>query len=137
MLAQTLISVGGIALVVVLARWLGVRRPAASLDAKAAADLAEFTLAGFVADDVALGGDSGGALVSGRIAGQGGRFALIKPHGSHWAVRGLAAPVAATVENADLIVESGDPMFGPVRLRIGAEAAETLAARLRAQTGHQ
>lgn len=131
MLAQTLISIGGIALVVVLARWLGVRRPAASLDAKAAADLAEFTLAGFVADDVALGADGGGALVS----GQGGRFALIKPHGSHWAVRGLAPPVAVTVESADLIVESGDPMFGPVRLRIGAEAGETLAARLRAQAG--
>lgn len=133
MLAQTLISVGGIALVVLLARWLGVRRPAAGLDAKAAADLAEFTLAGFVANDVALGADGGGAMVS----GQGGRFALIKPHGSHWAVRGLAAPAAVTVENADLIVDSGDPMFGPVRLRIGAEAAETLAARLRAQAGHQ
>lgn len=131
MLGQTLISIGGIALVVLLARWLGVRRPAASLDAKAAADLAEFTLAGFVADDVALSADGGGALVS----GQGGRFALIKPHGSHWAVRGLAAPLPVTVESADLIVESGDPMFGAVRLRIGAEAAEALAARLRAQAG--
>lgn len=133
MLAQTLISVGGIALVVLLARWLGVRRPAAGLDAKAAADLAEFTLAGFVANDVALGADGGGAMVS----GQGGRFALIKPHGSHWAVRGLAVPAAVTVENADLIVDSGDPMFGPVRLRVGAEAAETLAAWLRAQAGYQ
>ena len=47
----------------------------------------------------------------------------------------LAAPVQVTVESADLIVESGDPMFGAVRLRIGAEAAETLAARLRAQAG--
>ncbi len=130
MLGQTLISIGGIALVVLLARWLGVRRPAAGLDPKAAADLAEFTLAGFVAEDVAVGAD-GGALVS----GQGGRFALIKPHGSHWAVRGLTAPVQVTVESADLIVESGDPMFGAVRLRIGAEAAETLAARLRAQAG--
>ena len=131
MLAQTLISVGGIALVVLLARWLGVRRPAAGLDAKAAVDLAEFTLAGFAAEDVALGADGGGAVVS----GQGGRFALIKPHGSHWAVRGIAAPVAVTVESDDLIVDGGDPMFGPVRLRIGAEAAETLAARLRAQAG--
>ncbi|MBA4756782.1 hypothetical protein [Sphingosinicella sp.] len=130
MLGQTLISIGGIALVVLLARWLGAQRLAAGLDAKAAADLAEFTLAGFVAEDVAVGAD-GGALVS----GQGGRFALIKPHGSHWAVRGLAAPVQVTVESADLIVESGDPMFGAVRLRIGAEAAETLAARLRAQAG--
>lgn len=130
MLGQTLISIGGIALVVLLARWLGAQRPAAGLDAKAAADLAEFTLAGFVSEDVAVGAD-GGALVS----GQGGRFALIKPHGSHWAVRGLAAPVQVTVESADLIVESGDPMFGAVRLRIGAEAVETLAARLRAQAG--
>ena len=131
MLGQTLISVGGIALVVLLARWLGVHRPAASLDAKTAAELAEFTLAGFVAGDVALCADGGGALVS----GQGGHLALIKPHGSHWAVRGLTAPVAVTVESADLIVDSGDPMFGPVRLKIGAEAAEALAARLRAQAG--
>ncbi len=131
MFAQTLISIGGIALVVVLAWWLGVRRPVAALDAKAAADLAEFTLSGFVAGDVTLGADGGGALVAGRA----GRFALIKPHGSHWTVRGIASPARATVESADLIVESGDPMFGPVRLRIGAEAAETLAARLQAQAG--
>ena len=64
---------------------------------------------------------------------------VVDAGGERWlmVVSGLAAPVAVTVENADLIVDSGDPMFGPVRLRIGAEAAETLAARLRAQAGHQ
>ncbi|WBX82447.1 hypothetical protein [Sphingosinicella microcystinivorans] len=131
MLVQTLVSVGGIALVVVLARWLGVRRPAAGLDTGTAATLAAGAIAGFEAGEVALDPGGGGALVSGRD----GRFALIKPHGAQWTVRGLAPPVRATVENADLIVDSGDPMFGAVRLRIGAAAAETLAARLRAAAG--
>ncbi|MBB4632131.1 hypothetical protein [Sphingosinicella soli] len=131
MLAQALISVGGIALVVLLARWLGVRRPATVLDTAAAANFAEFTLAGFEAGEVALGADGGGALVSGRD----GRFALIKLHGSRWTVRELTMPVRATVESADLIVDSGDPMFGAVRLQIGAQAAETLAARLQPGAG--
>lgn len=130
MLVETLISVGGIALVVALAWWLGLRRPAAPLDALVARDLAELALAGFEAGDVALDETGAGAIV----AGQDGRFALIKPHGAQWTVRALAEP-AVTVESADLIVDGGDAMFGKVRLHLGAEAARAFAARMQAKAG--
>ena len=114
MLVQTLVSVGGIALVVVLARWLGVRRPAAALD----------------------NGTARAAGGGGRCFGGGGGWSpLTRRRGARGGLGAPPPPVRATVENADLIVDSGDPMFGAVRLRIGAAAAETLAARLRAAAG--
>ncbi len=126
MIMQALVSVGGILLIVGLAWWLGPRRPAAPLDDALARDLAQMALGGFDAAEVVLDGQGRGAFVAGRD----GRFALIKAHGAQWAVRGLGPSAAGRVENAGLVVDPGDPMFGTVRLDLDAEAAAALAARL-------
>lgn len=83
MIAQMLISVGGIALTVLVAWTLGFRRNPVLADAAEAQRIAAQTLHGFrpVAADLAPGGR--GATVR----GIDGRVATIAPLGDRWVVR--------------------------------------------------
>ena len=81
MLIDTLISVGGIALVVVLTWWLNRGRVRPVLDADAAIRIADAAIAGFAADTAVVDGDSA------RVSGRDGSVVLIRPHGDHWTVR--------------------------------------------------
>lgn len=76
-----------------------------------AAAAAEAALAGFEARNAVLGADGAGALA----IGADGRLAAVKRHGARAAVREVTwAAVRPTPQGA--VVETGERLFGPVRL---------------------
>ena len=82
-MTQILISVGGIALTVLLAWLLGFRREPVLADAAEAQRIAAETLGGFRPVAAALQAGGRGA----RVTGSDGRVADIRPFGDRWTVR--------------------------------------------------
>lgn len=104
-------SLVAILLLAALAWWLQLGREGTLKDPEEAAAAAEAALAGFVARDVVLGADGAGALA----VGEDGRLAAVKRHGARPAVREVRwAAVRPTPQGA--VVETGERLFGPVRL---------------------
>lgn len=81
MLVDILISVGGIALLVALAWWLGRGRARPPLDPESAMAIAEQALVDFDAHHAVIDGRAA------RVLDKAGRAAIVKPHGDHWTVR--------------------------------------------------
>jgi hypothetical protein len=122
---QVLISVGGVALTVWLAWWLGGPvRPA--LSPAAAIAIADAALTGIDADDAVVDRAGRAALVMARD----GRMVLLKAMGDHWAVRILGNAARGTATGGRLVVDVAEPLFGRVLLEIGPNEAARLAARL-------
>jgi len=125
-LVDTLISIGGVALTIAVAWWLGRGRARTALDAHQAMAVAEEALVGFEAERAFVDAGGRGALVAGRD----GRAALLKAHGDHWTARVVPPGTHATRDGADLIVALPEVMFGAVRLSVGDGAAQDLAAKI-------
>lgn len=83
-------------------------------DEAAARREAEDALLGFEAIDVVLGSDRAAAIVHGRD----GSVAVLKQHGSHVAVRRVAAEAVSETSDGWL-VDSGERLFGHVLVRRG------------------
>lgn len=76
--------------------------------------LAEESLGGFTATDAFVSEDGLAALVS----GEGADAALLKAHGTQVAARRLSRPLRIAPEESGVAIDSGERMFGPVRLRL-------------------
>ncbi|MGL4542534.1 MAG: hypothetical protein ACRCUI_08510 [Polymorphobacter sp.] len=117
----------GIALLVLLARWLGFNAKLTLASAAAANTIAHDALVAFHAEQTALAADARAALVAARD----GRIALVVPHGDRWIVR-VANGAHVTRHDDMLTVALDEPMFAPVQLQLANDAAGW-AARLEAR----
>jgi len=107
----------GIALLVLLARWLGFNAQPRLTGPEEARTIAHDALVGFHPDSVAVASDARAALV----AASDGRVALVRPHGDRWIVRvANGARVGRNGETLTLVLD--EPMFAPVQLQL-ADAA--------------
>jgi hypothetical protein len=106
------------------ARWLGLGGGRIE-SADEACRIAGEALPEFAAERAWVSAEGMSAVA---IGGDG--LALIKQHGTQPAVRFVARPVSAEVEGDDLILVSGDRMFGPLRLRLAAEERDKLLTLL-------
>jgi hypothetical protein len=95
-------------------------------DADHAARLAEATIAGFDASEIALDRARIGALVRNRA----GRVLLIRRHGARFVGRELTSHDGIRLDRNCLTLETGDSRFGPLTLDLGA-SAQIWAASLR------
>lgn len=125
-LTLIVLPAAGIALLVLLARWLGFNTQPRLASAAQAGTIAHDALMGFHADTVALAADARAALVAARD----GRIALVRPHGDRWIVR-VANGARVTRSGDTLTVALDEPLFQPVALQL-ADAADW-AARLEAR----
>jgi hypothetical protein len=107
---QLFVSIGGVAALALVARWLRLGEARLS-SVSQARELAEQMLAGFVARDAVLGTDGNAALVAGN-----GAIALLKRHGANVAARRLIAPLRLSQAIEGIRVESGERRFGDVVL---------------------
>ena len=122
MLAQTLISIGGIAVIVALAWFLFARAPREPLSEAEAMAAAEHDLPRFRAVRAVCGKAARGALVK----GADGRIALLKPHGDHFSARLIGSGAQARQDDEFLIVRLPEAMFAEARLDLGEAAGEWL-----------
>ena len=115
-LGYSLAGVIGLALV---ARWLRLGESRIASEAQAR-EMAEQTLAGFVAHGALLGTDGNAALVAGSFGGapdaRGGAIAVLKRHGAKVAARRLIAPLGLHQAVEGVEVETGERLFGAVLL---------------------
>jgi hypothetical protein len=88
--------------------------------------LAEEGLAGFAAERALVSSDGRAAIVR----GEDGSLALLKVHGVHVAARRLAPPVEPREEEEAIVIDTGERMFGDVRLRLDAGERDTLRTML-------
>lgn len=107
-----------------LVRWLGLGSMAIR-DADDANQMARQGLPGFAAEDALVSTDGMAALVK----GADGRFALIKCHGAHPALRTL--PQLSGVQRSgsnghDVHIDSGDRSFGAIRLTLDKSGEDKL-----------
>lgn len=116
MIAEFAISIAGVAITILAAWWLMRGLPKPPLTPARAMQIAEDALTGFVAESAIVDGASGAALVR-----SGDGFAVLKPMGDDWSVRKVEARAVRT-EGDVITVDTGEPMFGTVRLRSGARA---------------
>lgn len=112
-------SLGGVLALALIARLLRLGGAAIG-DAEEAVRLAEEALSGFVARHAFLSADHAAAAV----VGVDGTLALVKRHGAQFAVRRLTPPVAFTRDGATIAIDSGERLFGRVKLTL-AESDET------------
>jgi len=117
LLTLFVIPVGGIALLVLLARLLGFNTQPRLASVEQAGDIARDALIGFHATSAALGDDARAALV----ASTDGRVALVRPHGDRWIVR-IANGAAVKRDGDTLTLALHEPMFPALTLRL-ADAA--------------
>lgn len=108
----------GIAVLVLLARWLGFNTDPQLASAADARRIAQDALMSFKPGPVALSADARAALV----AADDGRVALVTPHGDRWIVR-VANGAHVRTDGDTLSVALDEPMFTPVDLRLGSDAA--------------
>lgn len=87
---------------------------------------AEEALAGFVAEQTFVSENGAAALIFGRA----GEVVLVKQHGTGAAVRRLARPIRATPTSEGVEVDSGEFMFGRVRLQLSPEQRDKLLTML-------
>ena len=118
----------GIALLVLLARWLGFNTQPVLTGPDEARTIAHDALVAFHAEQAAIGADARAALVAGRD----GRVALVRPHGDRWIVR-VANGARVTRSGDTLTVALDEPLFAPVQLQLANDAAGW-AARLEAKS---
>nr|WP_202390316.1 hypothetical protein [Tsuneonella aeria] len=118
-------SLAAIAALAFIALKLGLGGDRRIRDEEDLRELAEEALCGFDPVEVAI--DRAGLAAIARDAG--GRIMLLRRHGAHFAARLLSPPVRNRLDGAALVVESGERLFGPVRLDLGDDA-RTWAARL-------
>lgn len=116
-------SIAGVAGLVLAAWWL--RLGGGAIDGEAEAiRAAEDAHVGFVADTAFVSSDRQAALVR----GTDGSLVLLKVHGANFAARKLAPPLQLRVEEAAVIVATGERMFGDVRLQLSREERDKLLA---------
>lgn len=117
-------SVVGVALLVLLARWLGFARSPQLASPALAAQLAEAAIPGLIVAETVLSVDAGAALV----AAQDGRVALVRAFGDRWVVRVLHHPLVSRAGTI-LRIRPDETMFPETTLDLGP-AASQWAARL-------
>lgn len=109
-----------------IAWWLGVGKAPAIADADDAKQQATEAHSGFRPAEAAVDGEGRAALV----LGEDGEIVLLRPHGARFAARVFRAAPRCCAEGEQLIIASGERMFGDVTLRLGADEAVRWAARL-------
>ena len=114
-------SITGVLVLVLIARWLGLGGGAIGGEAEAC-QAAEDNQFGFVAETAIVSADGRAALVRGRD----GTVLLLKVHGANLAARRLAPPLPLTSVPDGVVVETGERMFGDVRLRLSPEDRDKL-----------
>jgi hypothetical protein len=124
--ATTLVSLAMTYMLFALSHILRLGGDVRIADADHAAHLAEATIPGFDASEIALDRARIGALVRNRA----GRVLLIRRHGARFVGRELTTHEGIRLDRTCLTLETGDPRFGPLTLDLGA-AAQTWAASLR------
>ncbi len=117
-------SVFGVALLVLLARWLGFARTARLASAAHAADIARAAIPGLNVAEAVLAVDASGALVT----ADDGRVALVCRFGDRFVVRLLNRPQVSRAGPV-LRIRPDEPMFPETALDLGS-AAGAWAARL-------
>ena len=116
-------SIAGVVALVLIAWWLGLGGGAIGGEAEAC-QAAEDNQYGFAAEAAIVSADGKAALVRGRD----GSVLLLKVHGAHFAARRLAPPLRVTAVEDGVVVETGERMFGDVRLRLAAKDRDALVA---------
>jgi hypothetical protein len=118
LLAGSLIGVLGLAAFA----WLMAPSGADIVSEEEAKRAAEEAHAGFHASRAFVSEDRRAALV----VGEAGDAVLLKAHGTQLASRHIPGRVTAEAFDGDVILSSGERMFGAVRLRLPQEARDTL-----------
>lgn len=96
------------------ARWLKLG-PQPRLQDEAEARLAaDEAVSGYSPVSIALDRDGGGAL----MRDAAGRPLLLRPHGTHFAGRILAAGAGARIDGDALVIDSGERRYGEARLTV-------------------
>lgn len=108
-----------------IAWWLGLGKPDA-ITPDQAREVAEARLLGFRAGEVHVSTDGRAAIVLGADRDA----AIVKTAGVQVAVRRLAWPVDWRQDGETIIVESGEAMFGNVRLALGEADRRALLTAL-------
>lgn len=124
---QLLLSLGAIAALVFLVRALRLGSDPAFVDEDDVRRAASHAADDFEPADIALDKSGAAAL----LADRHGRVLVLRAHGAHTAGRILDSMARARVEGGTLVIDPGDPRFGPVRLDIpDAERWKTRVDRL-------
>ena len=116
-------SVAGVLGLAWFAHWLSLGG-AAIADEAEACRLAEESMAGFVAAAAFVSSDGRAAIVQ----GADGSLLLLKVHGANIATRPLKSPREAIRLGEEVMVSSGERMFGDVRLSLSPEDRDRLRA---------
>lgn len=119
MLINTLLVPMALVLIITtIAYLLGFRKTSTLADNEAAALVVQQSLIGFKPGDVTLSADHRAALVR----AVDGRIALVRPHGDRWVARILDG-AQTQLAGQSLTIRLGEPMFSPVALALGVDAA--------------
>ena len=116
--AVFLLPATGVTVLVMLARGLGFAAESELAGPEHAKALARDAIAGFRPAEAAVSADGRAALVR----GGDGRVALLRPLGDRWVVRTLGHAEARAADGK-LTVRVREPLFRPVTLELGPEAA--------------
>lgn len=114
-------SVAGVLGLAWFAHWLALGGAAID-DIAEARRLAETSMAGFVAAAAIVSSDGRAAVVQ----GADGSLMLLKVHGANVASRLLPSPTTAISLREEVVVSSGEVMFGDVRLILSPEDRDRL-----------
>ena len=118
-------SVAGVLGLVLVAWWLGLGGD--DIDGEAQAlRAAEEAQVGFVAESAVVSGDRQAAVVR----GSDGSVVLLKVHGAHLAARRLTPPFRMRAERDEVVIATGERMFGDVRLRLDSDARDKLQSMI-------
>ena len=102
----------------VIAYLLGFRKTPTLADSQAAALIVQQSLIGFKPSDAILSADHRAALVN----AADGRIALVRPHGDRWVAR-IVDGAQTQLSGESLTIRLDEPMFSPVSLALGGNAA--------------
>lgn len=102
--------------------WLMAPPGAGIVSEEEAKHAAEAAHVGFRASRAFVSEDGRAALV----VGEAGDAVLLKTHGTQLASRHLPGPVTAEAFDGDVLLSSGERMFGTVRLRLPRDARDIL-----------
>lgn len=115
-------SIGGVLLIYLVSRWLGLGGDVRISGRDEAVQIAEAE--GFYATDVAL--DRAGIAALARD--DAGRHLLIRRHGVNFVTRLLRPPLDARLDKNFLTLGSGERAFGRITLDLGNTAADWAAS---------
>lgn len=106
--------------------FLGMGKSPRITDAHEAKQLASDAHSGFQPAEAAVSRDGRAALVAGRD----GEFVLLRGHGAKIVARVLRTAPQVIQEGTELVIVTGEQLFGDVRLDLGEAEAERLEREL-------